>query len=331
MKHQYCSISRKARQGIMSFFAASRTLRETQALQMPVIDRAGATMRVLDIDLRDGDIVLDHVEGAVAKQLLQREDIAAAAQKLNGKGVPHAVRMKVRHTGLLAQTIEQKPEAGLVHRLVVATQKEWVLWISVILLTLGQVAPQLAARTFLDKDKTLLAAFAKAHPHLAGLGVVIANRQATQFGGAQATVEQNLDQRAVAGGGAAFVGKAAPVTGLGLAAQLAGFEQGFDLFLVEGLDLGFLKLWGRDAVYRIGDPKFSLGPSEEGRERDPVVADRLYRQRFVVAAVDASWDIVSTQVSQIRADLFGGERCSRPDRRYAKPTFRSRVYNLRGC
>ena len=57
-------------------------------LQMPIVNRTGAAMRVLDVDLRDGDVVLDHVERAVAQQLLQGEDIAAAAQKLNGKGVP---------------------------------------------------------------------------------------------------------------------------------------------------------------------------------------------------------------------------------------------------
>ena len=74
---------------------------------MPVRNRTGFFVRGLDIDLGNGEIALDHIERGMPEQLLEGEDIAAVAQKLDGKGMAETVGMAVWHVGAVAQGVEQ--------------------------------------------------------------------------------------------------------------------------------------------------------------------------------------------------------------------------------
>ncbi len=60
-------------------------------LESPVFDGAGVAMGIVDVGLDDGEVALDHGQGFVAEHPLEGVDIAAIAQKVDGKCVAEAV------------------------------------------------------------------------------------------------------------------------------------------------------------------------------------------------------------------------------------------------
>jgi len=66
-------------------------------------------------------------------------------------------------------------------------------------------------------------------------------------------------------------------------AELARFEQRFNLLLGERLDRRLFEAWRRNGLHGIGDTDFGAGPREERRERHPTVAERLSCQGMVAA------------------------------------------------
>ncbi len=62
--------------------------------QPPVIHRAGFTMRILDIQFSNADVVSDHIERGMTQQSLKGKDIATGSQICRRKGVPELVRVR---------------------------------------------------------------------------------------------------------------------------------------------------------------------------------------------------------------------------------------------
>ena len=89
-------------------------------------------MRILNVNLGDGHIVLHHIQRAMTQQLLKREHIAAGAEKLNGKRMTKPMRMNIGHARLFTQAIQQQPQAVVIHAMFVACDKQWGILIFAI-------------------------------------------------------------------------------------------------------------------------------------------------------------------------------------------------------
>ena len=64
---------------------------------------------VLDVGLCECDVLVGHLEGGVAEDLLQRELVAARAEELNREGVAEGVRRTAHglESGGNAQTLDK--------------------------------------------------------------------------------------------------------------------------------------------------------------------------------------------------------------------------------
>lgn len=191
-------------------------------------------MSGFDIRLRDRQVAPDHVERGVAEDPLQRVDVPVISQKLNGEGVPEAMRVHPLHAGAGADPaqdmmelarIERGPgppggEEGSVHGFIP---------------TGGQVAPDDLAGDGVKGDQALFVAFAH-DDEVVRFEVHVADGQAAELAGAEAAVQEEIDDGAIARGG----GVAVPARALARALIGSGFVHGvqerFDLELAEGLN-----------------------------------------------------------------------------------------------
>src|SRR5579884_2150270 len=73
----------------------------------PHISRAAGLMSPLQISLDDGCIPPDHLQACMSKQPLEGKEIAPIPEELGSKSMPQPVRMKVRDSRPLTQTLEQ--------------------------------------------------------------------------------------------------------------------------------------------------------------------------------------------------------------------------------
>ncbi len=63
-------------------------------------------MGFVEIDLRQGEVAFDHIQGGMTEHFLQGVGIAAIAQVLDGEGVTEAVRMDAFDAGLDPQGLQ---------------------------------------------------------------------------------------------------------------------------------------------------------------------------------------------------------------------------------
>ena len=63
-------------------------------------------MCVFNVDLGDGNVALDHLQGGVAEDALEFEDVAAIAEECDGEGMAEAMGVGVGDVGALAQAAD---------------------------------------------------------------------------------------------------------------------------------------------------------------------------------------------------------------------------------
>lgn len=61
-------------------------------------------MRFVYVNLSEGKISFDHIEGGVSHKLLEGVGIASVTQVLDSKCVPEAVRMDIAHAGFATES-----------------------------------------------------------------------------------------------------------------------------------------------------------------------------------------------------------------------------------
>jgi len=125
---------------------------------------------------------------------------------------------------------------------------------------------------------------------VAGFEVHVADGQAAQFRGANAGVEQKIDDAAVAGGGRDDVLTWSLAGALVGRALVHGGQEGFDLGLAEGIDEPLFGSGLRNVAHDVaGGDAFGDGPAPESRQRG-VMAD----ERFLAEGretVEESFDV----------------------------------------
>jgi hypothetical protein len=119
-------------------------------------------MRLLDIDLGDARIMLHHIERAMAKQRLQREDIAARTQIRNRKGVSETMGVTFLDAGFFAQMTNQQAQGVLIHRTIIFHQEQWRFRIFTIF-SFRQIPPHGATGCFAQEYGATFATFRAAH------------------------------------------------------------------------------------------------------------------------------------------------------------------------
>ncbi len=72
-------------------------------------------MGFVEIDLRQGEVAFDHIQGGMTEHFLQGVGIAAIAQVLNGEGVAEAVRMHIGNARPFAEGGEKLGELAPIH------------------------------------------------------------------------------------------------------------------------------------------------------------------------------------------------------------------------
>ena len=166
-------------------------------LEPPVIDRRGDLVSAVQIDLGQLEVVADHIEGGVAKDALEGECVAAVAQESDGEGMPETVRMAVGHPGALTGSVEQLEELGAIERAAGVGDEEGSL--DRFPFAGDQVLEDSFAGAGRNGDDALTIAFAEGE-HIPVAQVHIDDFEAAQLGGAQAGIEQEQDDGAVAVG-----------------------------------------------------------------------------------------------------------------------------------
>ena len=77
------------------------------ASQFPVVNGAGASMRVRAICLRDARVTFDHFQVRMSQQGLQGENIAFVPQVSDGKGMAEAMWIYVRHASAFSNPVQE--------------------------------------------------------------------------------------------------------------------------------------------------------------------------------------------------------------------------------
>jgi hypothetical protein len=280
--------------------------------QMPVIRRRRFLMNPRRIDICHPRIMLNHLQRAVTQQVLQGKDIPARAQVGDREGVTETVGVGMRHPRLLPQPTDQLAQRVAPHWVPVTAHKQRRLRVLSILLAGSQVAPQRAPRSLAQVDKAPFAAFGvPGDPVLDGdlpsLLVHIADVQPAYFGSAQPGIQQDHNDRLVAVTGDPLHGKRAPAFGLGLQADIAGFDQSLNLLACERLNWFLGELGRGDIAHRAGDFELLSGPGEECAQRDPDIAHRLGGQLNLVVSGNAPWRILVQHITQVVAHILWGE------------------------
>ena len=130
-------------------------------LQMPIIGRACAPVGFGDIHFGDTGIMLDHLQRAVPKQGLEREEIAAASQIGNGKGMAKQMGVAFFDVDFPTQVGEQFAQCRFVQFAPCSLREEGCTGIATVL-SLNQITPQGTSRGFTQEDDASLATFRSA-------------------------------------------------------------------------------------------------------------------------------------------------------------------------
>ena len=130
-------------------------------LQMPIVSGTRAPMRFGNIYFGDTGIMLNHLQRAMSEQCLESEEIAAASQISDGKGMTKQMRVAFFDADFSTQVGEQFAQCRFVQSAPCPLRKEWCTWIAAVL-SLNQIAPQGTARGFTQEDDASLATFRSA-------------------------------------------------------------------------------------------------------------------------------------------------------------------------
>src|ERR1035437_6290943 len=153
-------------------------------------------MAARDVSIGQRDVAADHVEARVTPDPLEREHVAAIYNVVVGERVAERVR---RATPLessagfeafedLLDTVEREPGSRL--------RKEDGL-VGLAPASLGEIPPDRPARTRSDGHEPLLGALA--HNLDRAVGPQVTKSDASRFGDAQAGIEEEQEDRLVAG------------------------------------------------------------------------------------------------------------------------------------
>ena len=192
------------------------------------------------VDLRDGQVTFHHVEAAVAEELLEGVRIAAVAQICDRKGVAEAVGVDVGDAGAAAEAAQVEGQMAALDGGAVGGGEERSVGRGV---ATDQVGPEGFAGKGLDVDDTLAAGagvVARLPEDAEGASglVVVGDGEAAEFAGADAGVEEDEDEGAVAAaqvGGAGVAAAGTVAVGAGL---FDGAQEGVHLLTGEGLHGG---------------------------------------------------------------------------------------------
>ena len=212
-------------------------------------------MGLLDVDLSDVGIVLDHLQGGMPEQALQGEQVPAGTQVGDREGVSESMWMGFSNPRLLPQRGDGLAQGVPVQRPAELADEERRLGV-LPLLPVGQVALQETPGGFAGVDRPPLAALGLAF-HAGtdmdppGLLVHVPHPQGAQLAGPQTGVEEHHQDGLVALAGRALHNVLAPVVGVCLGAVVAGLEQGFNVLALERLHRRVLGTRGR-GIFFIG-------------------------------------------------------------------------------
>lgn len=158
-------------------------------LQMPVFDRAGAAVGLVQVDLGNGQVAAHHLQGAVPQDGLQGVDITTVAQKVDREGVAKAVRVHVWNAGALGRGVEQFEQLAAVHLVALFGQDQIV--VDAIVGPAAQVIPDDLGRARRNGDDAVLAALPcqDLDRFVFVAQIHVFDAQLAQLGGAQACVE----------------------------------------------------------------------------------------------------------------------------------------------
>ena len=81
-------------------------------------------MGVLEIFADQGEVVIDHAQGAMAKDALEGEGISAVTQIFDSEGMAEAMRADPRDPGFIAKAGEQLLDGVAIHGLPVFSDEK---------------------------------------------------------------------------------------------------------------------------------------------------------------------------------------------------------------
>ena len=193
-------------------------------------------MVAVDVGLDQGEVALDHFESGVTEQALQGVRIAAIAEVVDREGVAEAVNVDAGEAGALADLLKQIKQGVTVKGVAKLGDKE--RGVDFFIFAGSKVLPNGLAGAGAEGQDALLAALAK-DDQVTVAHVAVLDARVAELAGANACIEQQQDNGAVAVGVLEAVGTGA-LAGPGVRAGSAhsvkheadvGFRVGLDFAL----------------------------------------------------------------------------------------------------
>lgn len=235
-------------------------------------------MGVGAVGAHDVEVASDHLESGVTEEVLEGEGVAAVAEVGDGEGVTKAVGVDVgRDASTFADALDGFAEdvAGHGAGVIGGADGEEGVGGDGVLEARSEVTPEGAGGAFAEIDDALFFVAALTFASDAdGIGgeVEVFDLNVAQLLSADAGIEEDEDDGAVAvGGGAAVGGGGAGFPG---ARAIAGFEEGLDFLAGDGLDNGGFNGGGLDGADEVAlDQVLLNGPGPESGEVSVDVVD----------------------------------------------------------
>jgi len=231
----------------------------------------------LEVGLGEVEVGADHFHSGVTEDDLEGVGIASIAEEADGEGVAKTVGVDVLHTGAASDGGELFEQAVAVHRHVVGGDEK--RFGGDMGFPAGEIFPQRLGDARADGKDAFFGAFAEDF-EIEVAGVQIGDAGLAQLIGAQAGIEQQENDGAVAVLIGELVAGGCAMVGVGLAAG-EGREQGAQVFVAERLDRAFFGARALDLAQQVGvGQAFVVGEGPEGGEAGMVIEQRLFSDRL---------------------------------------------------
>lgn len=125
-----------------------------------------------------------------------------------------------------------------------------------------------------------------------------------EFRSTQTGIQQSKDDGLIAFGGGAAHDELAPIGRLNFFTVFTDFQEGFDFFFAERIDLRHLKLRRGNGFDRIWQVELAIGPGAEYRQAQVDAVDRLTGERLITARHPFGL-VVGAQPNQKAAQVIG--------------------------
>lgn len=236
-------------------------------------------MSAVDIGLDDFQIAAYHFQRGMTQAGLERVDVAAVAQEVDGKCMAESMGRGARDTGTVPGALDEEAQRLARETLANVVREQGIIAVEVGIAFCGQIAPHAAGGPASGPQYSLFGPLAH-HFDAVVIDVGIGDGEAAELRGAHAGIEQSTNDGLIAEGCGPRVGRERAVRQVG-AGVLAGVQHCDALRAGVGVDGALFRFGARDGADDVlGDGALTLCPGPQRGEGNVNVEEALFAERF---------------------------------------------------